>query len=327
LSPPRWCGWPRMKTLPDPRAGGQGRDRHRQQSRPPPCKRWWASAAACGPRSTPPSAPVFGYLRSGRRDAQGKGAEEEGADTLMELSAGGDLDRIRRAILANTRCRWAMCRSIRPSRKPRAQIPRTPAKLDPEYLFRPDRTAAGRRPEFHGHPLRHQPFTPSSGCASRASATAGWCPRAAPSWWPGWTPPARKPALRAVRPGLRADEEIRRHPVAGQRHPGRGDPRQPRPGPDGGDDHQLRTGRTRPGDGLPDDGGGPGHVPLDEIEGNIMLEKRMSGNAPYYVLGRCRWTRGRLRPYRRRHRRGQFGALRRRPDLLHHPGRAPGPAR
>ena len=30
---------------------------------------------------------------------------------------------------------------------------------------------------------------------------------------------------------------------------------------------------------------GPGHVPLDEISGNIMLEKRMSGNAPYYVLG------------------------------------------
>jgi 5-hydroxybenzimidazole synthase len=30
---------------------------------------------------------------------------------------------------------------------------------------------------------------------------------------------------------------------------------------------------------------GPGHVPLDEIEANIILEKRMSGNAPYYVLG------------------------------------------
>ncbi len=30
---------------------------------------------------------------------------------------------------------------------------------------------------------------------------------------------------------------------------------------------------------------GPGHVPLDEIEGNIMLEKKMSGGAPYYVLG------------------------------------------
>ena len=30
---------------------------------------------------------------------------------------------------------------------------------------------------------------------------------------------------------------------------------------------------------------GPGHIPLDEIEANIILEKRMSGNAPYYVLG------------------------------------------
>ncbi|MHB1349809.1 MAG: phosphomethylpyrimidine synthase ThiC [Desulfobacteraceae bacterium] len=30
---------------------------------------------------------------------------------------------------------------------------------------------------------------------------------------------------------------------------------------------------------------GPGHVPLDEIEGNILLQKRMSGGAPYYMLG------------------------------------------
>jgi len=30
---------------------------------------------------------------------------------------------------------------------------------------------------------------------------------------------------------------------------------------------------------------GPGHVPLDEIEANILLQKRMSGEAPYYVLG------------------------------------------
>ena len=29
---------------------------------------------------------------------------------------------------------------------------------------------------------------------------------------------------------------------------------------------------------------GPGHVPLDEIEGNIQLQKRMSGGAPYYML-------------------------------------------
>lgn len=30
---------------------------------------------------------------------------------------------------------------------------------------------------------------------------------------------------------------------------------------------------------------GPGHVPLDEIEANIKLQKRMSGGAPYYMLG------------------------------------------
>ncbi len=30
---------------------------------------------------------------------------------------------------------------------------------------------------------------------------------------------------------------------------------------------------------------GPGHMPLDEIETNIKLQKRMSGAAPYYMLG------------------------------------------
>jgi len=30
---------------------------------------------------------------------------------------------------------------------------------------------------------------------------------------------------------------------------------------------------------------GPGHVPMDEIEANIILQKRMSNYAPYYMLG------------------------------------------
>ncbi len=30
---------------------------------------------------------------------------------------------------------------------------------------------------------------------------------------------------------------------------------------------------------------GPGHVPLDEIEANIILQKKMSNHAPYYMLG------------------------------------------
>jgi phosphomethylpyrimidine synthase len=30
---------------------------------------------------------------------------------------------------------------------------------------------------------------------------------------------------------------------------------------------------------------GPGHVPIDEIEANIIIEKRMSGESPFYMLG------------------------------------------
>ena len=30
---------------------------------------------------------------------------------------------------------------------------------------------------------------------------------------------------------------------------------------------------------------GPGHIPIDEIEANIILQKRMSGGAPFYMLG------------------------------------------
>jgi len=37
---------------------------------------------------------------------------------------------------------------------------------------------------------------------------------------------------------------------------------------------------------------GPGHVLFDGIEGNIMLEKCMSGGAPYYVLGPLPTTQG-----------------------------------
>lgn len=30
---------------------------------------------------------------------------------------------------------------------------------------------------------------------------------------------------------------------------------------------------------------GPGHIPINEIEANIIMEKRMSGEAPFYILG------------------------------------------
>ena len=84
--------------------------------------------------------------------------------------------------------------------------------------------------------------------------------------------------------GRRNPEKVRCGPVAGKRHQGGLDPRLVRPG----QMQELLINcelAERPRDGLPDDGGGPGHVPLDEIEANIILQKRMSGHAPYYMLG------------------------------------------
>jgi phosphomethylpyrimidine synthase len=61
-------------------------------------------------------------------------AEEEGADTLMELSTGGNLDRIRRDILDHSRLPvgnvplyQAFCEAARRYRNPN--------RLDPEFLF------------------------------------------------------------------------------------------------------------------------------------------------------------------------------------------------
>jgi phosphomethylpyrimidine synthase len=47
---------------------------------------------------------------------------------------------------------------------------------------------------------------------------------------------------------------------------------------------------------------GPGHVPLNLIEGNIMLEKKLCNDAPFYVLGPIvhGYSTG-IRPYHRGH--------------------------
>lgn len=61
-------------------------------------------------------------------------AEEEGADTLMELSAGGDLDRIRRSVLANSNLAVGNVPLYQAFKKT-TQTYKNPGKLDPEYLF------------------------------------------------------------------------------------------------------------------------------------------------------------------------------------------------
>ena len=72
---------------------------------------------------------------------------------------------------------------------------------------------------------------------------------------------------------------------------------------------------------------GPGHVPINEIEANIIMEKKMSGEVPFLYAGADHHRhRTRLRPYHRRHRRGPFLLLRRGLYLLRDPVRTPGTA-
>lgn len=59
-------------------------------------------------------------------------AEEEGADTLMELSAGGDLDAVRRTVLAATNRPVGNVPLYR-AFKETIRRTRNPAKLDPEW--------------------------------------------------------------------------------------------------------------------------------------------------------------------------------------------------
>jgi len=59
-----------------------------------------------------------------------KAAEEEGADTLMELSAGGNLDAIRKAVIENTSLPVGNV-PLYQAFKETGQKYRNPAKLDP----------------------------------------------------------------------------------------------------------------------------------------------------------------------------------------------------
>ncbi len=66
--------------------------------------------------------------------AKAQAAQQEGADTLMELSADGDLDEIRRTVLANTDLAMGNV-PLYQAFKETIKEYRNPAKLDPEYLF------------------------------------------------------------------------------------------------------------------------------------------------------------------------------------------------
>ena len=216
--------------------------------------------------------------------AKAKAAEEEGADTLMELSADGDMDAVRRAVLdasglpvGNVPLYQAFKEAIKKYRNP--------AKLDPEYLFDLIEKQLEDGLSFMAihcginlytiERLRKQGFRYGGLASKGGTYMVAWMDinkKENPLYEQFDRVCALMKKYDAV---LSLGNGIR----AGAIH-------------DSHDRAQMaemiincelaELGRDMGCQMMVE---GPGHVPLDEIEGNIMLEKRMSGNAPYYVLG------------------------------------------
>ncbi len=213
-----------------------------------------------------------------------KAAEEEGADTLMELSADGDLDAIRTNVLANTNLPVGNV-PLYQAFKETIRKYRNPAKLDPEYLFDLIEKQLEDGLSFMAihcginqytiERLRKQGYRYGGLVSKGGTYMVAWMDinkKENPLYDQFDRVCALMKKYDAV---LSLGNGIR----AGAIH-------------DSHDRAQMaemiincelaEIGRNMGCQMMVE---GPGHVPLDEIEGNIMLEKRMSGNAPYYVLG------------------------------------------
>jgi len=216
--------------------------------------------------------------------AKAKAAEEEGADTLMELSAAGNMDKIRRTVLANTDLPVGNV-PLYQAFKEAIRKYQNPAKLDPEYLFDLIEQQLDDGLSFMAihcginqytiERLRKQGFRYGGLASKGGTYMVAWMDinkKENPLYEQFDRVCALMKKYDAV---LSLGNGIR----AGAIH-------------DSHDRAQMaemiincelaEIGRDQGCQMMVE---GPGHVPMDEIEGNIMLEKRMSGNAPYYVLG------------------------------------------
>jgi len=210
--------------------------------------------------------------------------EEEKADTMMELSAGGDLDAIRRAVLENTNLPVGNV-PLYQAFKETGRKYRDPSKMDPEYLFDLIEKQLADGLSFMAihcginrytiDRLRKQKYRYGGLVSKGGTFMVAWMDRTGKEN-PLYEQFDRVCALmKKYDAVLSLGNGIR----AGAIH-------------DSHDRAQMaemiincelaELGRDMGCQMMVE---GPGHVPLDEIEGNIMLEKRMSGNAPYYVLG------------------------------------------
>lgn len=213
-----------------------------------------------------------------------KAAEEEKADTLMELSTGGDLDLVRREILAN--CNLPVGNvPLYQAFSEASRKYKNPNKLDKEYLFELiERQLADGMSfmaihcginRFSVKRLRKQGYRYGGLVSKGGTFMVSWmeynnCENPLYEEFDRVCSLMKKyDAVLSLGNGIRA----------GAIH-------------DSHDRAQMaemvincelaELGRDMGCQMMVE---GPGHVPLDEIEGNIMLEKRMSGGAPYYVLG------------------------------------------
>ena len=215
---------------------------------------------------------------------KGLAAMESGADTLMELSVGGDLDRVRREVIAavelpvgNVPLYQAFCEAARKYGDPN--------KLDDEMLFDIiERQCADGMSFMAVHcginlytleRLRKQGYRYGGLVSKGGVSMAAWMIAN------GRENPLYEKFDRVVEILKRYDTvlSLGNGLRAGAIH-------------DSSDRAQIQEllincelaeiGREMGCQMLVE---GPGHVPLDEIEGNIKLQKRMSGGAPYYMLG------------------------------------------
>ena len=211
-------------------------------------------------------------------------AEEQGADTLMELSAAGNLDKIRREVLqtvslpvGNVPLYQAFCETI--------QRHKDPSRMDPEFLFDLIEKQCHDGIAFMAIHCGINLFTIER-MKRQGYRYGGLCSKGG-TLMIQWMMKNRKEnplfehfdrvcdILKKYDTVLSLGNGIR----AGAIH-------------DSLDRAQMaelilncelcEIARNHGCQAMVE---GPGHVPLDEIEANIILQKKMSNFAPYYMLG------------------------------------------
>ena len=156
-------------------------------------------------------------------------------------------------------CRWAMCRSIRPSEDTARHG--DPNKLDPEILFELIERQWADGIGFMAIHCGINLYTIER-LARQGYRYGGLVCKGGASMVAWMEATSEENPLYAQFDRVVAIEEIRCGPVAGKRPEGRVHRRFVRPGHDSGTLDQLRIGRRRPPDGLSDDGGGPWACPF-----------------------------------------------------------------